>query len=325
MIGQVLRVTLITLIVEILPAFAMDSEDEQRAISQGPPSNISVSEQTNEQLRAKTVFKDFLPIHAAVTQKFEEYFRLNSELLEPLDDLGINITKMMHSNKVLGQRDWEIMYFSLWSLFNVKGIEFIQQQYGKTIEILKNHWPEFDPTFTRPITEFGFFPNEKVKVTNPVTNNHKIIIFGSSSPEKYSDVSKIYRVNIVEDVDPDLRADMNNHTQLQTVPNNHFEIIQIENVPLMDFFNPAFFQLVKRFLKDEGELLIPYNPYPFEADFFENRRQHIPYEIPPNQDYLGVKATDFFLKNGFDSTLEQRSFYLKESSQPIPFWVLKKK
>lgn len=294
------------------PVFAMNDED----------TIVAPSEQAHN---ARKVFGGCLPNLENLENNFEEYFTLNSSPIDPLDSLETKIVKMMHANKDLESRDWELLYFSLWSLVNVWGIEQITEKYGNLLQILQNHWLLFDPTFTTPITEFGFFPNDVAKVVTKVTKTHTILIFGASAPTQYSNKS-IYRVNILKRLDPDLLADMNNPTQLRFLPNEHFDVIQVENIPYVDFFNSYFFQSVLRVLKDDGEFLIPCNTAPFFEDpaALIEERLCLPYKIPPSKNYFGIDVEKFFIRNGFKGSREHRSYFLKDSPNVALFWILKK-
>jgi hypothetical protein len=294
------------------------------------PVSAMVDEEATEPstraLNARKVFGGCLSNLESIEKDYEEYFRFNADRIDPLDSLETIIIKMMYSNKVLEPRDWEVLYFSLWSLVNVWGIEQMTEKYGTFIQILKDHWPLFDPTFATPITEFGFFPNENAKVIRKVTEEHTVLIFGASESNQYSDIPSIYRVNILKDLDPDLLADMNNPMQLQFLPYKHFETIQVENIPYVDFFNSSFFQSVLRVLKDDGEFLIPCNSAPFLEDpaKFIEQKFDLPYKIPPSENYFGINEEDFFIKNGFTGVRNYRFYYLTDEPNESLFWVLKK-
>ena len=293
------------------------------------PVSAMVDEEATEPstraLNARNVFDGCLPNLKSIEREYEEYFRFNADHIDPLDSLETNIIKMIHSNKILEPRDWEVIYFSLWSLVNVWSLEKMTEKYGNLIQILKDNWPQFDSTFATPITEFGFFPNENAKVMRDVTEKHTVLIFGASEPTLYSDKS-IYRVNILENLDPDLLADMNNPAQLKPLPDRHFETIQVENIPYADFFNSSFFESVLRVLKDDGEFLIPCNSAPFLEDPATTIEQQfsLPYKIPPSKNYFGINEEDVFFKNGFNGVRNYRFYYLADEPNESLFWVLKK-
>jgi|GEM_PF-3966491 len=206
------------------------------------------------------------------------------------DDARLRLAKFIHQSegKELTESQWEAVYFGLFSLAGVQSPEYVQKNYQDVMQVLEQNWHDFDRTLQKPVTEGGFFSDDKVRIIKPLDAIHTTIVFGGGL-NAYTYEPKAYLVNILstpdyikllearnknkegkgkesleayirdflrEGSEVDMVADMNSSKQLARLPDNRFASIYVEDVPAQDYWNPHFFQNAKRILQEDGMLFI---------------------------------------------------------------------
>lgn len=196
------------------------------------------------------------------------------------------VTKFDPINTNFIFNNYEYIYFKLWSICGILGSEFINKFFPEKITTLKQY-DNFDPSFLRPSSEYGYLKDHSI--INWVRPNHTHLILGAKKKSFYkdNDINNIYLVNIekytYDILDPvksqsvdintlsqvelqqyriigyyDMICDINNETHFISIPDNQFEIIIAESIPLLFFHNPLFFKIMHRIIKPNGNLLILY-------------------------------------------------------------------
>ena len=320
------------------------------------------------------IFKTELKIFEETKRAYEEVFGNVAQFhmafalpIDPEDPFSVKMVKLLYANRKVTKDDFESLYRSLWHTANIRGIDFVNEQYENIIKAMqanwglfdpamhplpptekadflgdsmRQNWPPFDPTFSTPITAWGFFADAQSRCVRPVRRDQTILIFGAVGADQYEEPG-IYRVNINKNDEPDLIADMNNPAQLALIPEKQFKIVWAENIPALDFYGPAFFKSAHRILQDDGQLLFRVDLVPFAKDAADNfakkvRESGVALAVFQQSDYFGINMQDFFLRHGFSSRQELRIPYclveqkwrqLEWAPQDMrehPSWVLTK-
>lgn len=201
--------------------------------------------------------------------------------IRTFDDPRLKLAKYVcvSGKEAITNEQYELVYFSLFSLVGVRGIAYVNEQYNDVITVLEENWLSFDQTFQTPATEGGVFANDRAQCIKELEPVHTTIVFGGGL-NRFHYLPSTYLVNIfsTEDHIKDVQthepnnnsllahlrggthvhmiADMNNSEQLKSIPDKRFNRIYVEHVPPQDYWNPHFFNNAKRILKDDGSLYI---------------------------------------------------------------------
>ena len=197
------------------------------------------------------------------------------------DDPRLKLAKYVYvsGKEAMTQEQYELVYFSLFSLVGVRGIAYVNEHYNDVITVLEENWAAFDQTLQTPATEGGFFANDRAQCIKEIEPVHTTIVFGGGlNRYRYSPSTYLVNIYSTEDHIKDVQthkpnnnrllaqlrrgthvhmvADMNNAEQLKNIPDKRFNRIYVEHVPPQDYWNPHFFNNAKRILKDDGSLYI---------------------------------------------------------------------
>ncbi len=157
-------------------------------------------------------------------------------------------------------RNWEYLYYSLWTERNFYGDAYVREKFGDIINLMASEGKIFDSSLTKPCTENGFF--EESEVRRPHSGQSVLIVGGGKSEgsltkeEEKTRPDVYYSVNILKNQEPDLLADINVPTQIASLPSGSFNHIRTDHVPIECYWCDSFFRSANRLLKIGGELYI---------------------------------------------------------------------
>ena len=187
----------------------------------------------------------------------------------------------------------EHVYFSLFSLAGAKStsremnVDYIREHYPDLLKMVEEV-PGFDPSFKRLSNEFGIvFQYNDSKMIHPLKDHHTTLVLGGGqfrktsreahpAPHEYS-INLFSTYSVDERLrdpghDPDLIADINSIEQMMVLPSKRFDTIITEGIPAFDYYNPFFFENMRRLLRDEGVLTLENMGYmEYEPFFIKDR------------------------------------------------------
>ena len=111
----------------------------------------------------------FEKMHAFTIHRFLDEGKTISMHDNPRVILQIVIAQGMKERRLLNNDDFKSVYSALFSIAQDQNANYAQHHYPDVVQVLKETYKDFDPTFSKPTTQRGYFPYHLSKKQRPLT------------------------------------------------------------------------------------------------------------------------------------------------------------